>query len=153
MYLVNNPIHLGSKLALAILALGLLSIYINYDADRQKQIVRATNGNCLIWGKKPKMIVANCLLLDGTKSTSLLLVSGYWAISRHFHYIPEILLSFFWTLPAMFNSIVPYFYVIYLIILLSHRSIRDDNKCSQKYGAYWIEYKKNVPYKILPYIF
>jgi 7-dehydrocholesterol reductase len=153
MYLVNNPVKLGPVLASVIFICGLLSVYINYDADHQKQIVRATNGKCLVWGKEPKLIEAKCQLLDGTKATSLLLVSGYWGISRHFHYIPEILLSFFWSVPALFNSVVPYLYVIYLIILLSHRSIRDDNKCSKKYGKYWNEYKKNVSYKIIPYVF
>lgn len=153
MYLANHPVQLGFKLALIIFLCGLLSLYVNYDADRQKQLVRATNGNCLIWGKKPNIIEAKCQLLDGTKSTSLLLVSGYWGISRHFHYIPEITLSFFWSVTALFNNIVPYFYVFFLILLLTHRSIRDDNKCTKKYGNYWNDYKKLVPYKIVPYIF
>jgi 7-dehydrocholesterol reductase len=153
MYLVSNPINLGPYLASLIFAAGLISVYVNYAADRQKQLVRETNGDCLIWGEKPKVIRANCQLLNGAHSTSLLLVSGYWSITRHFHYIPEILLSFFWCSTALFSGSVAYFYVFYLIILLSHRAVRDDNKCRKKYGKYWEEYCKQVPYKIIPYIF
>ncbi len=153
MYLVSNPIRLGFNLAAFIFLAGLFSLYVNYAADRQKQLVRSTDGNCLIWGAKPKVIRANCKLLNGTNSTSLLLVSGYWSISRHFHYIPEILLSFFWCSTALWSSPVAYFYVIYLIILLSHRSVRDDNKCRKKYGIYWDDYCKQVPYKIIPFVF
>lgn len=28
-----------------------------------------------------------------------------WGLSRHFHYVPEILAAFFWTLPALFNHV------------------------------------------------
>ena len=28
-----------------------------------------------------------------------------WGISRHFHYLPEILAAFFWTVPALFSHV------------------------------------------------
>ena len=38
LYLVKNPVRLGLPLAASILTCGLLCIYINYDADRQRQV-------------------------------------------------------------------------------------------------------------------
>ena len=40
----------------------------------------------------------------GEKKTSLLLASGWWGVARHFHYLPEISASFFWTAPALFGG-------------------------------------------------
>jgi len=55
-YLVLNPVHLGLPLAIGIFALGVFCIFANYHADLQRQKARATNGNCLVFGKKPKLI-------------------------------------------------------------------------------------------------
>ena len=82
--------------------------------------------------------------------TSLLLVSGYWGTSRHFHYLPEILGSIFWSIPAGFNHFMPHFYYVFLTILLVDRAFRDEARCANKYGKYYDEYKRQVPYKIIP---
>jgi 7-dehydrocholesterol reductase len=82
-----------------------------------------------------------------------LLASGWWAVARHFHYLPEITASFFWTAPALFGKLPPYLYVIFLTVLLIDRSVRDDTRCSLKYGKYWKKYCELVPYKIIPGIF
>ncbi|MQL79664.1 hypothetical protein Taro_012107 [Colocasia esculenta] len=135
MYLVNHPINLGSSLAISILLSGLLCIYINYDCDRQRQEFRRTNGKCLIWGRAPSKVFI------------------MWGLSRHFHYVPEIMAAFFWTVPALFNHCLPYFYVVFLTILLFDRAKRDDDRCSSKYGKYWKLYCQKVPYKIIPGIY
>ena len=74
-------------------------------------------------------------------------------MSRHFHYVPEVLAAFCWSVPALFENFLPYFYVTFLAILLTHRAIRDDRRCALKYGTDWDEYRKVVPYKIIPGIF
>jgi 7-dehydrocholesterol reductase len=129
--------------------LGALSIWINYDCDRQRQAFRQANGDLKIWGQPAKYINA---LYDTGKGTrkSILLYSGWWGLARHFHYIPEIFASFFWSLPALFENFMPYFYVFYLILLLTDRAHRDDARCKAKYGKYWAEYCSKVPYKIIP---
>ena len=63
---------------------------------------------------------------------SLLLCSGWWGLSRHFHYVTEIAGAFCWSVPALFTHIAPYFYVIFLTILLVDRSFRDDARCVQR---------------------
>lgn len=153
LYLVNKPVQLGFVASLLICFCGLTSIYINYIADWQKQRVRQTNGGCLIWGKKPHIIRAKYILENGQERESILLASGWWGMSRHFHYIPEILLAFCWSLPALGENVMPYSYVMYLAVLLIHRSFRDDTKCALKYGEFWVEYCRNVPHKIVPYLF
>ncbi|KAL7162889.1 hypothetical protein ACSBR2_043207 [Camellia fascicularis] len=152
MYLVNHPVNLGTQLAIYILVAGILCIYINYDCDRQRQEFRRTNGKCLVWGKAPSKIVASYTTKGETK-TSLLLTSGWWGLSRHFHYVPEILAAFFWTVPTLFNHFLPYFYVVFLTILLFDRAKRDDDRCRSKYGKYWKLYCEKVPYRIIPGIF
>ncbi|GJN21023.1 hypothetical protein PR202_gb08468 [Eleusine coracana subsp. coracana] len=143
----------GCLLALSILLAGMLCIYINYDCDRQRQEFRRTNGKCSIWGKAPSKIVASYTTTKGETKSSLLLTSGWWGLSRHFHYVPEILSAFFWTVPALFNHFLPYFYVIFLTILLFDRAKRDDDRCSSKYGKYWKMYCNKVPYRVIPGIY
>ena len=153
LYLVSHPVRLGLPLTGIILAVGTLSIAINYIADKQKQDFRRTDGKCMIWGKKPEIIRAKYTTEQGKTLSSPLLLSGWWGVARHFHYLPELLLSFCWSVPALFTHLLPYAYVIFLTILLVHRTFRDDEKCSKKYKGYWKLYCEKVPYKIIPYVF
>jgi 7-dehydrocholesterol reductase len=153
MYLASRTITLGTFWSAVILVLGVASCIINYAADRQKLEVRRTNAQCLVWGRRPDVIRAKYTLSTGDTRTSLLLVSGYWGLARHFHYVPELVLAFLWTVPALFDNVMPYSYVIWLVLLLVHRTFRDDTKCHDKYGEHWKEYCRRVPYKMIPYVF
>jgi 7-dehydrocholesterol reductase len=164
-YLTTNGPDWTALQAFAIFVAGLVCVGINYDSDRQRYVFRQTNGNCVIWGRQPRKIVAKykttTTSANGTQRVeekqSLLLLDGWWTISRHFHYVPEILASFFWSLPAGWPTqgvvaalLGPYFYVLYLTILLTDRAFRDDDRCRSKYGKYWDQYCDEVPYKIVP---
>jgi 7-dehydrocholesterol reductase len=150
LYMVGHPNHLGLPLAILIFVLGTVSIFTNYAADAQRMRVRATNGQTTVWGKKPVIIVGHYTTENGEKKESLLLASGFWGISRHFHYVPEILGAFFWALPALFDNFLPYFYVVFLIALLTDRALRDDNRCAIKYGEDWKTYCGLVKWRIVP---
>ena len=150
-YLAEHAPEISAVTALVIFSLGALMIWINYDSDNQRYVFRQTGGKCTIWGKTPNRIVAEYTTDKGEVRKSLLLLGGWWSISRHFHYVPEILASLFWSLPALDSAfIAPYFYVIYLTILLTDRAFRDDDRCRKKYGPYWDSYCEKVPYKIVP---
>ena len=153
MYFANHPVYLGNFLSVAFLVCGTFSTFINYWADLQKQEVRRTDGKCLIWGKKPEIIRATYTLESGEKHNSILLVSGWWGVARHFHYVPELMLAFFWSVPAMFDHVMPYTYFLWLVVLLTHRIFRDEEKCSMKYHKYWKQYCDRVPYRMIPGIF
>ncbi|MCL9684344.1 ERG4/ERG24 family protein [Legionella maioricensis] len=152
MYLVLHPIQLSLGWAAAIFILGAGSIFINYWADAQRLITRATQGQCTIWGRKPVTVLAHYQTTEGDKKQSLLLASGWWGIARHFHYVPEIAGAFFWSVPALFEHFSPYFYVCFLTILLLDRAFRDDRRCANKYGQDWNKYCQLVPYKIVPFL-
>lgn len=153
LYLVHHPIHLSNFAAFAIFFAGCMAILINYLADRQRQQVRAKNGKCLVWGSAPSLIEAVYQTQNGEIKQSILLASGWWGVSRHFHYIPELMAAFFWSLPALFTHFFPYFYVSFLTILLVDRAFRHDKRCADKYGTFWDIYCERVPYKMIPYVF
>jgi 7-dehydrocholesterol reductase len=150
LYLVNHPNHLGWPLAAGIFVLGVVSIFTNYAADAQRQRVRATNGKTTVWGKAPVLVTGRYVTESGEKKENVLLASGFWGISRHFHYVPEILGALFWTLPALFSDVLPYFYVVFLTALLTDRALRDDNRCAIKYGEDWKKYCSIVRWRIVP---
>ncbi|CAG2114397.1 unnamed protein product, partial [Medioppia subpectinata] len=154
-YLVDNTPYneFGIKSLIAVLTVGLLVICLNYWADQQKLHFRATNGKCVIWGKPAKLIRAEYIDDFGKRKRSILLTSGFWGITRHMNYTFELLSTFLWCLPALYASPVPYLYLIFLTVLLIHRSVRDDNKCALKYGQYWQQYKHQVKYQMIPYVY
>jgi 7-dehydrocholesterol reductase len=153
LYLVEHPGTLSPIAAVATFALGLLALCINYSADEQRQRVRATQGRTKIWGRTPELIHATYVPADGQPRKNLLLVSGWWGVARHFHYLPELALALAWTIPVGFDHALPWFYPVFLSILLTHRAVRDDERCARKYGAAWVEYRRRVPWKMLPGVF
>ncbi len=152
-YLAGNAPDISVLTAAGIFIFGFLCIWINYDSDNQRYIFRQTKGECLIWGKKPRKIVAEYTTDSGDLKKNLLLLDGWWKVSRHFHYMPEILASLCWGLPAQASGLVgPYFYTTFLTILLIDRAFRDDDRCRKKYGPYWEKYCDEVPYLIVPFL-
>jgi 7-dehydrocholesterol reductase len=150
---VHHPYHFRPIAFTTLFLLGAFCILINYLADLQRQRVRATDGKCNVWGKKPRVLLAKYTTAEGERKENVMLLSGWWGIARHFHYVPEILGAFFWTVPALFMNFIPYFYVIFLTLLLFDRALRDEKRCAKKYGADWNTYCSHVRYKILPGIF
>jgi 7-dehydrocholesterol reductase len=139
--------------AAAILLFGCVAILLNYMVDLQKEKFKAGGGQCHIWGRPAKFLAVEYKNHDGKVRKSRLLLSGFWGLARHMNYVFEIMLAFSWSLPAIHYGISPFFYVIFLIILLVHRTFRDEEKCSNKYGKGWETYCEKVPYRLIPGIF
>ena len=116
-------------------------------------VFRGSNGQKNLFRTDPEDPRVARLKYLPTRRGTRLLIDGWWGIARHFHYLPEITASFFWTAPALFDKLPPYLYVVFLTILLIDRSMRDDLRCSLKYGKHWKKYCELVPYKIVPGIF
>ncbi|KAF2068952.1 hypothetical protein CYY_009731 [Polysphondylium violaceum] len=138
------PIQITIAYALGVVALKCFGFYLFRWVNSQKHEFRR-NPDHLIWGKKPDFIL--------TKRGTKLLCSGFWGICRHLNYTGDIILSWAWCLPCLFDSPAPYFYGIYFTTLDLHRCWRDHNACLEKYGDDWRNYCKRVPYVFIPRIF
>jgi len=158
LFLVENPRVLGPVTTAALLSVGVAAVWVNYEADAQRLRVRScdasnvASGAVRVWFRPAEVVAAPYVTATGECKQSLLLCSGFWGISRHFHYLPELAAALAWTLPCG-PSALPYFYVAFLTILLVHRAHRDDSRCLSKYGAAWVEYCRRVPYRIVPGIY
>ena len=88
---------------------------------------------------------------DGNRS---LLCSGFWGVSRHINYLGEVLMAVGLTLALGYPwLILPWLYPLYYIIFLITRERDDDKRCAGKYGALWDEYRKVVPWRIIPRVY
>ena len=82
-----------------------------------------------------------------------LLVNGFWGISRHVNYLGEILMATGIILCTGYPGLIwPWLYPLYYVVLLFTRQHDDDRRCSGKYGSLWDEYRKRVPWRIIPRI-
>ena len=101
----NRARELGAPLAGTIFVLGLVAIFLNFHADWQKKIVRASNGKALIYGRPVKLIRAKYTTATGEVKESILLASGWWGVVRHFNYAPELAAAFLWSAPCGFRNV------------------------------------------------
>ncbi len=153
LYLVYNPVEISTGYTLAILTLGVIGYWIFRSANSQKDLFRKSDGNTLIWRKKPEIIECEYLSADGKMRPSKLLVSGWWGVARHFNYTGDLMGCLAYGLACGFDHFIPYFYLVYMTILLVHRCIRDEHRMRYKYGQAWQEYCRRVPYRLIPGIF
>ena len=155
LFMVHNHTHMSNNVMCLYLIVGNTMTYLNYDSDTQRHKIRSKIEKCgpkgvVVWGKPVNYILAKYKTNDGEVHTSVLSVSGYNGLARHFHYLPDIINLFLYCSPAGFTNILPYMYFLYLTILLLDRTYRIDERCLQKYGNYWREYCAQVPYKLIP---
>lgn len=139
-WLLVNKVELTKASMVANCIVFLIGYRVFRGANRQKHMFKK-NPKAPIWGRPPKVI--------GGK----LLASGYWGIARHSNYLGDLLVALSFSLPCGISSPIPYFYPIYLLILLIWRERRDEARCAAKYKEVWAEYCKLVPWRILPYVY
>ncbi|KAJ5491513.1 Delta(24(24(1)))-sterol reductase [Penicillium diatomitis] len=82
-----------------------------------------------------------------------IMVDGWYAIIRKPNYVPDMFFSFAWGMITGFKSVFPWFYFVFFMMMILHRTNRDVNRCRRKYGEAWKRYEKEVPYLFVPYIF
>ena len=159
-FLVQYPSGYSFATAAAWFVVSMMGVVLNYLADRERDVFRATQGKTKVWGKTPKFIKATYEVIDRktgetTTKTSLLLASGFWGTARHFQYLFELTAAWSWCFLAdpVKNGVIPLFYAAFLTYLLIDRAERDSKKCHLKYGKFYEEYCALVPYKILPGIY
>ncbi|KAI4890934.1 hypothetical protein NFI96_033190 [Prochilodus magdalenae] len=151
-YLVNHPSDLSVFWIVAIILMNVVGYYIFRKANSQKFAFR----------RNPSDPTLSHLKTIPTATGKSLIVSGLWGFVRHPNYLGDIIMALAWSLSCGkcqdlygcgFNHVIPYFYLIYLILLLVHRDARDEHQCRKKYGLAWEKYCKAVRYRIFPGIY
>ena len=139
-WLIHAPNDLSIGAAVGLVALFTFGFWMFRGANQQKHRFKQDAGS-KIWGKPAKT-------LDGR-----LLVSGFWGIGRHLNYTGEICVYLAFTLTVGFESWIPYLLPLWLIVLLGHRSLRDERRCREKYGELWERYTKQARFAMVPYVY
>lgn len=135
----NTPLLIGA---------GLIVFFTGWSlargANMQKYFFKK-NPNKSFLGIQPETIT------DGNK---ILLVNGFWGLSRHINYLGEIGMATGIVLAiGQLDVLWPWLYPLYYVALLFPRQMDDDKRCAEKYGPLWQEYLKKVPYRIIPKIY
>lgn len=157
-YLAYYPDNTNILYFIVILTIGLIGYTIfrlsNYQKDKFRNELTDDYVPIILGIKgEPEYLTVNYKSSDGKYHRSNLLISGLWGWSRHSNYLGDLILSFCYGLACGFDSIVPYIYFIYMMILLIHRCYRDETKLTLKYGDGWKKYTSIVKYRLIPYIF
>uniref|UniRef100_A0A8C5GY31 7-dehydrocholesterol reductase n=1 Tax=Gouania willdenowi TaxID=441366 RepID=A0A8C5GY31_GOUWI len=152
LYLVYHPVQLSNVHFLSVLVLGVVGYYVFRSTNHQKDVFRRTDGTCSMWGHAPTYIECSYRSGDGSVHRSKL-TSGFWGVARHMNYTGDLMGSLAYCAACGFQHVLPYFYIIYMSILLLHRCVRDEHRCSSKYGKDWKRYTDAVPYRLLPGLF
>ncbi|KAK0385456.1 hypothetical protein NLU13_7932 [Sarocladium strictum] len=148
-YLGLYPGSASTTYLISWFLVGLVGYAIFRSANNQKDVVRRSGGRCEIWGKPARCVDASYRTLDGKVHKSLLLCSGWWGWSRHANYTGDLLLSYSTCALVGSSKTVVWIYAIWMTMLLIHRCMRDEKRCSDKYGEEWEEYCKRVPWRFV----
>lgn len=109
--------------------------------------------------KDPKTITAadgSKILIDGwckclfSRRISRTVLTFADGKARKIHYTCDLYFALNWGLITGFNSPFPWFYPVFFACMISHRALRDIQRCRNKYGEAWAEYERRVPYLFIP---
>ncbi|KAI5841821.1 ergosterol biosynthesis ERG4/ERG24 [Morchella snyderi] len=139
-----------------IFTLLLTAYYIFDTCNSQKNRFRQMEKGTLIARKSfpqlPWQTIENPTYIK-CKNGGTLLTSGWYGLARKVHYTADFCQMTSWGLICGFNSPIPWFLPCFFITMILHRAWRDTERCAKKYGEDWEEYKRQVPYLFIPYIF
>src|SRR5262249_53636430 len=85
-----------------------------------------------------------------TRNGSRLLVDGWYRYARKIHYTADTVMALSWGLICGFRHFLPYFYVVFFPLMITHRYLRDRARMRAKYGEDFDAYCKRVPYVFIP---
>jgi delta14-sterol reductase len=135
-----------SKLRILLLILfNLAASYLFRVSNLQKhqfKLKQANPRNLFYWWNKDLVVLENKLLC-----------SGFWGIGRHLNYTGEILVYLSIATISGMNSLLPYILPFSLLLLLTHRAWRDEQRCKEKYGPLWIKYCRIARFRMIPFVY
>ncbi|KJZ75345.1 hypothetical protein HIM_05271 [Hirsutella minnesotensis 3608] len=158
LYLANHhpSKYHWSPMALGTLSIAYLFMYWMWDsANGQKNAFRQAEKGQLIkrntFPQVPWQVIDNPRTIE-TDTGDQIMVDGWFAIIRKPNYVPDMFFSMSWGLITGFKSPFPWFYFIFFMVMIIHRTQRDFSRCRRKYGDAWKRYEKEVPYIFIPYL-
>ncbi|KAL4455847.1 hypothetical protein ABPG74_003257 [Tetrahymena malaccensis] len=140
-FVADSTEDYGMPYYIFVVALHLFGHFIFRVSNWQKYVYKRYGKNSTFLGQK-------CVLLEDR-----LLISGFWGIGRHLNYSGEIITYLTFALASRLASFVPYILPFSLLILLSQRAWRDDQRCSSKYKELWQKYCKIATFKMIPGVY
>ena len=143
-YLLYNPQRHDTTYLICVTVINVFGYVLFRGANSQKNTFRLNP-------KDPSVAHLRVMKTGAGKS---LIISGFWGICRHPNYVGDWLMGVAWSLFTGSSALIPFFYPIYFGILLMHRQLRDEHHMLEKYGEEdWKKYCKQVPYRLIPYIY
>lgn len=142
-YLATNPLYFPYWAIALVLLASCIGLYIFRGANGQKDLFR----------RNPSHPDVRDLETIQTARGTRLIASSWWGLSRHINYFGDWILALAWCLCTGFSAPMTYFYAGYFAVLLVHRERRDDHACHKKYKEAWDEYRRRVPWRIVPGVY
>ncbi|KAF5857711.1 7-dehydrocholesterol reductase [Aspergillus alliaceus] len=149
-YLALNPVELPTHLTILIFLFGVVGFIIYYTAMEQKNIVQDTNGKHSVAGRKAKFIRASYVTTDGVERESLLFCSGMWGHIRHPDYLGILIVTYAMCGLCGTGALLPWSEGAFATAFLAYRCVRDEKKCTGKYGEAWETYCRRVRWRLVP---
>ncbi|KAI0006572.1 ergosterol biosynthesis ERG4/ERG24 family-domain-containing protein [Xylariaceae sp. FL0662B] len=158
LYLANHDPaeYAWNRYALGALFAAYLGVYCVWDqCNAQKNAFRARERGTLqrrhTFPALPWSYLENPQTID-TDTGDKLLVDGWYGYARKLHYSCDAFFAVSWGLVTGFKSPFPWFYPVFFCCMITHRAMRDIERCRIKYGDAWKEYERRVPYLFIPYV-
>ena len=139
-FLIDKISAIPLPSVIGICLLYILGLWLFRESNLQKHRFKK-NPNVNIWGQPAQSLKGK------------LLISGWWGVGRKLNYTGEICLYLAIALTTGFHSIIPYLLPLWLCLLLIHRSWRDEQRCSAKYGELWDTYCAKAPFRMIPFLY
>ena len=145
-----------SRGAAGLLLVALLVAYYVWDTAnsqrvyvRMKQLGTYRERPWWLFPQLPGRVLENPRQLK-TRQGNYLLVDGWYRYARKIPYTMDAAMALIWGLSCGASHVLPYFYVTFFAGMITHRAIRDSERCAKKYGDDWGLYCRTVPYVIIP---
>lgn len=151
-YASHIPMKNSYLMLIFVVSLYLIGFCLMRVSNNQKDMFRK-NPEKLIWGKKPKFMMALYQTQDGITRSNKLLLSGFWGWARHFNYVGDLIMCMAISIIFGFHSLGAHIYTITLTAVLITRAFRDDSRCGLKYGEDWKKYREKNPYLLIPRVY
>lgn len=138
---------------LTALFVGYLFVYWVWDtANSQKNRFRQRERGTKVFRNAFPQLPWQTLEEPETITTpqGTILVDGWYGLARKVHYTCDLYFALNWGLITGFKSPFPWFYPLFFACMISHRCLRDIQRCRHKYGDAWKEYERKVPYLFIP---